>query len=250
MKKRRKKSKAACPAVREVERVPSGIDGLDKLIEGGFVKDSTIMVRGGTGTGKTLFCLQYLYNGVAKYDEAGVYLSFSESESIVCQHAARFGWDLKKLNNRDKFVVARYEPHEVANIMAQGGGTIRDIVEELDAKRLVVDSLTAYEMVFESKYKANESILAFFDLLRKWDTTTLVTSEHPVTPYNESDGRLGFLTDGLLNLYHMRNNSCRTRALEVVKMRDTFHDENINNFMITKKGLKIGRRLSHVGRKR
>lgn len=227
----------------KIERTKTGIYNLDKLSSGGFVKNSTVLVRGDTGTGKTTFCLQYLYRGAKDYGEPGVFISFSESIRAIHQHGIAYNWDLDDLIRKNELVVLRYEPHEVVNIMDQGGGSLRDTVESLGAKRLVIDSLTAYEMVFETPYQANKSILSLFEMLTKWDSTTLVTSEYPVSPQHESGGRLGFLTDGILNLYNIRKRSQRIRALEILKMRDTDHDNKVNLFKISKNGIVVSGRL-------
>ncbi|HIP74098.1 MAG TPA: ATPase, partial [Euryarchaeota archaeon] len=55
-----------------MRRVPTGIPGLDNLIQGGFPSGSTILLSGGAGTGKTIFALQYIYSGAALYNEPGV----------------------------------------------------------------------------------------------------------------------------------------------------------------------------------
>jgi circadian clock protein KaiC len=222
-----------------VERAPSGVNGLDELLEGGYVRDSTVLIRGDTGTAKTLFCLNYLYFGASEYDEPGIYITFSESEKAIHQHGNMFGWDLEGLTKKNEFSIIRYEPHEVVNIMESGGGSIRDTIESLGAKRLVIDSLSTYEMVFESKYKATESVLNLFEMLHKWDITTLVTSEFPVNISRETGGRLGYLTDGIINLYYVRVDKHKFRALEVIKMRDTKHDDKINRFEIGDTGLKV-----------
>ena len=60
----------------EVERVPSGIPLFDKYTQGGFLKNSVNLITGGAGTGKTTFVLQYLWNGLTKYKENGLFLSF------------------------------------------------------------------------------------------------------------------------------------------------------------------------------
>ncbi len=242
------KGKKACGSA-AIERIPAGIDGLDNLIEGGFVKNSTIMVRGGTGTGKTIFCLQYLYKGAVDHSEPGVYISFSESEETIYQHGISFCWDIEALVKKNMFVVARYEPHEMVSMVAEGGGSLRDIVESTGAKRIAIDSLTAYRMVFENEYKANESVLELLEMLRKWDVTAVVTSEFPVTPDSEDGGKLGFLTDGLINLYHLREDAHRLRTLEIIKMRDTNHSQSTNLFTIGKDGLKVVKELKHFGRK-
>jgi KaiC/GvpD/RAD55 family RecA-like ATPase len=232
-----------------IERMPTGIQGLDELMEGGYVKNSTILVRGDTGTAKTLFCLNFLYHGAKDHNEPGVYITFSESEKAVYQHGRMFCWDLEELAKKNKFAVIRYEPHEVANIMEEGGGSIRDTIETLGAKRLAIDSLSTYQMVFENEYKATESVLNLFELLRKWDITSLVTSEFPVSVNRESGGRLGYLTDGIINLYYVRVEKHKYRALEIIKMRDTDHDDKINRFTIEDSGLKVYQGMKMHGRK-
>ncbi len=230
----------------KLEHVLTGIPGLDQMTCGGFPKNSTIMLRGGSGTCKTNFCIQYLYMGATKYKEPGVMISFAESKNQVVQHGLSFGWDLEELENKGLFTVVRYEPHELLKITEGGGGSIRDTVESLGAKRIVIDSLTEYEMLFEKRYRTNESILNLFEMLRSWDTTTVVTSESPVSPNIGYKGRSGFLSDGIIQLYSIRQGLRRTRALEIVKMRDTCHTDQIRTFTIDKDGIKIGKELKNV----
>lgn len=230
-----------------VDRAPSGIPGLDDMICGGFVRNSTSLVRGGTGSGKTLFCLQYLYHGITQYDEPGIYLSFAESEQMVFQHGKLFGWDFESLASANKFAVIRYQPHEIVKIIDEGGGVIRDTVESLGARRLVIDSLTAYEMLFENQYRANESVLSLLEILRKWNTTSLVTSESPTSPFKDGHGRLGFLTDGILHLYSTRKGIHRQRAFEIIKMRDTAHSDEVRLFHLDTKGVRIDKRCVSLG---
>jgi len=233
----------------EIDRVPSGIPGLDKLIQGGFVRESTMLIRGGSGSGKTIFCLQYLYKGITEHDEPGVYLSFSESDELICRHGRTLDWDFRSLEEKGRFGVIRYQPHEIVKIIDEGGGTIRDTVEAMGARRLVIDSLSAYEMLFENKYKANESVLTLLEILRKWKTTALVTSETPITLSGAGKERLGFLTDGIIHLYYLREGTHRTRALEVIKMRDTSHSDEIVQFKLGKDGIALTKRLESLGGK-
>ncbi len=232
-----------------IQRIPTGIPGLDRMVGGGFVKNSSVLIRGDTGTLKTLLCLQYLYRGAIDHGDPGVFISFADSEEAIYQHGLVFDWDFKKLMDEKKFAVVHYQPHEVVKIMEEGGGVIRDTLESIGAKRIVIDSLTTYEMLFETKYRANESILDLFELLRKWNATTLVTSESPVSPGKGTTDRLGFLTDGIINLYHLRHSGKMLRALEVVKMRDTDHEEKIHQFMLDRAGLRVLGELGFLGRK-
>jgi KaiC/GvpD/RAD55 family RecA-like ATPase len=249
MAKKPSRKKPVCETISDgIIRVPSGIPGLDELIEGGIVKDSSVLVRGDTGAAKTIFSLQYLHHGAKNLDIPGVYISFAESKEATFNHGLKFGWDFCDLQKKGMFDVIRYDPHEVVKIMEEGGGLIRDTVEAIGAKRMVIDSLTAYEMFFENRYKANQSVLSLFEMLKKWDVTSIVTAELPVTLTHESRDRLGFLTEGIINLYHVRRRMSRVRAMEIIKMRDTAHDEGVNLFTITKAGLKVVRGLKDIER--
>lgn len=222
------------------DRVRVGVPGVDPLLQGGFLRSSAILLRGSTGTGKTIFCMQYLHAGITQYNEPGVLISFGESREAIYRQGLAFGWDFKKHEEQGRFLIVRYSPHEVESIIKEGGGTIRDSVEDVGAKRLVIDSLTAYSLLFENAYRADESVLDLFEMLRKWGCTSLVTSEVSASPEETSYERLGFLSDGIINLYYTRTNGRRRRALEVFKMRNTAHSDRIHPFSIGSRGLTVG----------
>ncbi|MEF8880086.1 MAG: ATPase domain-containing protein, partial [Candidatus Thermoplasmatota archaeon] len=85
-----------------MDRVKTGIDGLDDLVDGGFPKGSFAVVTGGPGTGKTIFGLQFLANGAEKYDENGLFISVEQSTEDVVSQAKQFGWDFDRLENAGK----------------------------------------------------------------------------------------------------------------------------------------------------
>jgi len=222
-----------------IERVKSGIPSLDKLINGGFEKNNSIVLKGATGVGKTIFALQYLFQGAVEFGETGMYLSFAESREAIRQTGNLFNWDFDKLEKDGKFIFSRYEPHEIKDIIASGGGSLRDVIESNKVKRLVIDSLNAYLLLFENEYEANRSVLGLFEMLHGMNCTTLVTSEDPITPSSAPTGRMGFLTDGIIHLYNIRKGQKKIHTLEVVKMRNTEHSTSLFRFGITKKGIVI-----------
>ena len=222
-----------------LHRTPTGIPGLDQVTNGGFIKNSVIIVRGGTGTCKTTMGIQFLVNGCNNCNENSAFISFSESKQSVFRAANNFGWDLEKLEKQEKFAFIKYSPYEVEKVVAEGGGTIRDTIEEINAKRLVIDSLTAYSLLFQNEYRATESILQLFDTLKSWDCTVLVTDEIEVRPQTVSAGRLGFLTDGIMHTYYLRSGNGRVRALEMIKMRYSKHSDKIVSFDLNANGIKV-----------
>src|SRR5438445_562829 len=80
-----------------IERVHTGIPGLDHVLEGGFPKGARVLIAGGAGCGKTIYCGQYLYKGATRYGEPGVYVTTEEPPQEFRSNMLRFGWDFKRI---------------------------------------------------------------------------------------------------------------------------------------------------------
>ncbi len=210
-------------------RVSTGIKGFDELIEGGFERESIVLVVGSAGTGKTLFGLQFLYEGATQFDEPGVFISFEEEKESLYKHSLSFGWDFAKIEKEEKFKLLFFKPHQVTAILEEGGGQIRDALAEVKAKRVVIDSITAYGLLFTDEYKRREKILEFFTLLRKWGVTALVICEDDPQKIEKQEGSIGFISDAIVSLYyqHDEEKGIRIHSLEVLKMRGTKHTNKV-----------------------
>ncbi len=221
----------------KVERVPTGIPGFDKLIEGGVKRKSINLVEGGAGTGKTIFCTQFLINGICKYHEPAVYINFEEEKEEFCENMLRLGWDIKQLEADNQFVFIKYAPEQIEKLLGAGGGVIRDILDRIQAKRIVVDSLTSYSMLHDAVSDKRDSLLLLFKTIKKWGCTTLVIGE-PIEdfdrhPYNIMD----YEVDSVIRLYNTREHKARNRSLEILKMRCTDHSSKTFSYSITDKGI-------------
>ncbi len=210
--------------------VPSGIPGLDELMGGPLEEASTTIVTGDPGCGKTTFLCQFLHTGAVQYGEPGVLLSFEEPSQLVFKHMQPYGFDFPSLEEQNLFASISYRPHEVKKLVEEGGGLIWDTISSLGAKRLAIDSLTSYAMLFESLYQAREAELLLFDLLRKWKCTSLLSAEGVPAPQAQGITGMEYLADGVLILHHPRHQSSRYRAIEVLKMRGRKHSEKMCPF--------------------
>ncbi len=225
----------------QLERIPSGIFGFDELIEGGIEKNSTVLVAGSAGTGKTTFGLQFLYYGAVKYNEPGILISFEESKESYYRHNAEYGWDFEDLEKKGLFRVLEYKPHQVGRLLDQGGGPIRDAINQMGAKRLVIDSITSYSLLFRDEYQQRENILKFFELLRKWNCTSIIISEMSPKEAETAKGSVGFLVDAVISLYYEKKEEkdVRVHSLEILKMRGTKHTNKVCALNFEKEGIKI-----------
>ena len=133
-----------------IELTKTGIDGLDDILNGGIVRNSTTLVSGNPGAGKSLLGLQFVYNGVDEFDEKGIYLTFEENESDLREAAESIGFerwqeyvDDGKITVYDKQVLLR------ENDFSSSLEILLDDLDEDDYKRLVLDSLTMFQLFFE-----------------------------------------------------------------------------------------------------
>lgn len=229
------------PAQKVIERVSTGVESFDELIEGGFEKGSVVLFVGAPGTGKTIFALQFLYYGVTVSKEPGIYITFEEDKESLYRHALVFGWDFMALEQKNLLRVLEYRPHQVEKLMKEGGGPIKDAINEIGAKRLVVDSITSYALLFHDEYVKRQSILEFFDLLHKWGTTTIVISETTAGKHLTKADSLGFLSDAIIALYYRKEGGKgpRVHCCEILKMRGTKHTNKILALGFEANGIKV-----------
>ena len=110
-------AKKTSPAPRngDVDRLSTGIPGLDKFLEGGFVKGSTVLLTGGAGTGKTIFCIQFLLEGLRK-GERCLYITLEESPEDIINDCARFGWDLASYLDKGLLTIEYKDPFEMIDV--------------------------------------------------------------------------------------------------------------------------------------
>jgi circadian clock protein KaiC len=87
---------------REIKRVKTGILPLDELIGGGFPKSELVLLAGYAGTGKTIFCTEFIYHGAVQYNEKGVYAVLEGYSSAFEKNMRRLGYDLERLETENK----------------------------------------------------------------------------------------------------------------------------------------------------
>lgn len=224
---------------RHLTRIPTGIAEFDKLVGGGFVKKSNNLVAGSAGSGKTIFAIEYLIRGIRQYGEVGMYLTFEERKESLYEDMMEFGWDLATYEREGKFIFLHYKPEQMMKIITEGGGVIDSIIQDSKVKRLVIDSITSFALLYKDALAKKEAALGLFELISKWGVTCLMTSEEE-SPYEKTmAATLEFEVDSIILMYHLKVGGKRERAIEILKMRGTDHSQNTVLLDITNDGIKI-----------
>ena len=226
-----------------IERVTTGIEGLDALIEGGLIKGRSFLVAGEPGTGKTLLSLQYILDGIKK-GEKGVYVSIDEKPAHLIEDAASIGWDLKKhIDNGDLQILDVSNYFSEARLGKEGKINVSTITTELNkhvkklgAKRLVIDPIAPLISKHELLYEIQEYIRCLIFMIEELtECTTLFTSHIPVGSSKMSRyGMEEFIVSGIILLRIVKPTNKYVRTLFVRKMRSTKTDLAEYSFDITK----------------
>jgi len=228
-----------------MKQISSGTPGLDELLGGGFPARRNILISGSSGTGKTMLGMQFLNAGVA-HGEAGLLISFEQDEDKLTEDFLETGIDINALKKTGKFRVIGGAIGAIQKAQEQTKAKkedihseIRRVITDLNAKRVVVDSVNLYFMLFSDPEK-RDALAQLSALLSELKCTALLTSEVPEGSKKlSSHGFEEFVVDGAIVLYRIAFENTFERAAAVVKMRGINHSKAIRAVKITNEGLKI-----------
>ena len=221
-----------------IERVPTGIYGLDDLLEGGIPRGRIVALTGSAGSGKTTFGFQFLQHGISSCDEAGVYVTLEEEEADLYHDMGRYGWDLPGQIRDKKLVILKSPiPFEIDAPLSVDEllDEIHRAVTQVNARRIVFDSVAALGLPYTDLVSLRRDVLRLCSMLRELGCTTLLTTERPD---NTSITRFGieqFVAQGAILLHVAQT----YRGIEIRKMRGTRHDTNVHRMRITDRGLVV-----------
>ena len=233
----------------EYPRVKSGIAGLDTMLKGGFPKGRAILVRGTPGLGKTIFCTQFLYKG-AEQGERGMFVSLEESSEQLVREMYLVGMDLREMekDGRITFIDAspiRNIPGEVKFGGMQVGKRdfslvalakkIKATFEEKKPDRIVIDPLTALSIQYPNDTERRLMVLDLIEVLTQTRATCLLTEEMQIGGPRIEE----YSVHGVILLRSMRAGINTVKTMEIVKMRESKHDDQPRLYQITDNGIVV-----------
>jgi circadian clock protein KaiC len=223
-----------------LERVRTGVHAFDELVMGGLPRGRTTVVGGTPGSGKTIFATQFLAHGIMTYGENGVLVTFEEPPGDIESNMRGFGWDLAQWRQDQRLAIVDASPpakeeliigdFDLVGLLSR----IRHAAQLVDAKRVVLDSLTQLfdHFIGDPKILRRE-IFRISDVLKTAGLTVLMTAER-ATEFGEiTRHRLEeFIADNVIILRNVLQREKRRRTIEVLKMRGSRHAEGEAPFTI------------------
>ncbi|MCX6773047.1 MAG: hypothetical protein NTV88_04750 [Candidatus Micrarchaeota archaeon] len=230
--------KAMAGDQRPMERVNTGIGGLDELLEGGIPTGSLNLLAGRLGTGRMIFGLQYLYYGAKEKDEPGVFVSLEKEPESVVDIMKSIGWDPDELIEKKMLSIIKPDMHRFENLKE----SIIDSIDRIGAKRVVIKPFSLLTAYFDNVYDVRKALSDLRREMKRMDCTMIA-----VTDIKEGDASFSstgfeeFVANGVivLDFQAKKDSNEFTRTLLVRKMERTNHSLKLVPFEITKKGIEV-----------
>lgn len=228
------------------ERVSFGIEALDNMISGGLLRGSANLLEGAPGTGKTTLAMQYIYNGIIKYDEPGLIITFEEFPQQYYHDALQFGWDFKKMEAQEKLKLLFSDPQTTLAEFDKMDGELVTLVESMGIKRVVIDSMTHFESMAIDPYELRDLERRLINALKREGVTSVLLRENDnlLGQVSQVNSKIPFIVDSYTLLRYVEIDSAIAKALCILKMRGSDHQKDIRCFRITSHGIEVESKFS------
>ncbi|MCY0859580.1 MAG: KaiC domain-containing protein [Sulfolobaceae archaeon] len=230
-------------------RLSTGIPEFDKLIEGGIPQGFFVAITGEPGTGKTIFSLHFIAEGLKEGDLC-IYVTTEESRDSIIRQAKQFGWDFeeyieKKLiiidalmkEKNDEWSLTELTPEELINKIVEAKQKLG-----YGRARLVIDSVSA--LFLDKPAMARKISYQLKRVLNKWNFTIYATSQYAITTSQAFGFGVEHVADGIIRFMRRIRDGELKRYIIIEKMRQTDHDKHVWEIDIQKgKGLVLKGKL-------
>ncbi|MFW9979948.1 MAG: RAD55 family ATPase [Candidatus Thorarchaeota archaeon] len=240
------------------ERISSGIEGLDQLLNGGYIKGRSMLIAGGPGTGKSIITWHFIFDAIKKGQKA-VLLSLDESSDIIIEDMKAFGWNPdaaiaeKKLailsgtlrlvptESGYDYLIAFEHPlfREKPFTVPRLADLVKQKAEETQATHIVVDGLGPLLEFAGNRFEVRQMVYGFMRELVLQNTTVLLTHELRSLSGAQNDEMPYFICDGVIKLDTIYATGDYIRTLRVIKLRGANHVMKPVMFRIQNDGIEV-----------
>jgi len=231
--------------------VKTGIPGFDSTLSVGLKKNSSVIVSGPPGSGKTTFGLQFIYSGAKEFDEPGVYISLSQSIDEIKNDCKSFGWDIEDLIAKEKILMIDLRPFKIKDeVVGRDDSLYRgeqipfehltkfilNSIKKIKAKRIVIDSISILGMQYSDKFYMRQGLQGMMQSLENFDATSLLISEFSE---NNEIPLEWFVTSGIIQLDNQIIDDKMRRTIKIAKLRGIKHSEQVHSLELGSNGLYV-----------
>lgn len=224
-------------------RLTSGSSILDSMCQGGFFRDSIVLISGATGTGKTLMATSFISG--ATENERSLFFAFEESKDQLYRNADGWGVDFQKMEDDGRLMVVCVYPEMTG--LEEHLIRMKSAIKEFKPTRIAVDSLSALERGATIK-GFREFVIGLTSFIKQNEIVGVFTSVTPSLMGGPSitEAHISTITDSIILLRYVELFGEISRGIAVLKMRGSGHDKEIREFAIDQQGMHIGKPFKNI----
>lgn len=232
----------------EVPKLEVGIPGFDHIAKGGMPEGRTTLVSGTAGSSKTVFSVQFLAEGIRRYNQPGVFVTFEENPQSISRNVAGFGWDIPAWERAGQWAYVDGTQHGEVETVLTGKfdlsallARVEPAVKRVGARRVAMDSLGAVFTQFPDDSTVRRELFRIATALRSMGVTSVMTAER-TEEYGEiaRNGVEEFVSDNVIILRNVLEGERRRRTIEILKFRGASHQKGEFPFtLIPGEGLSV-----------
>lgn len=231
-------------------KIRTGIPGFDLIIDGGLKQGKTIVLAGEPGSGKSTFGMQFLHNGALDFDEPGIYVTLNQSPQELISDFRGYGWHIERLIDEEKIMIIDARPFKSDEDLFESADMLYDSepfpfthltqlilqgIKKINAKRLVIDSLSVLSMQYGNQFNTRQGIQKMVTELDEKQCTSIFISEN----LDSKTPPEWYVASGIVLLNHIQKSNTMERSIQVIKMRGTKHSEQTYPIRFNENGYQV-----------
>ena len=220
------------------ESIPSGVAGLDAVLEGGIERSQVTIITGPTGVGKTTLGTQFIKEASARGERSVIY-TFEETIEILCRRCEGVGMPVRAMIESGELSVVEIEPlHYTPDQFAI---MVREEVEALDARVVMIDSTAGYRLSMQGR-EIVPHLHALAKYLKNMGVTVILIDEMAEITggFRATNSEVSYLADNIIFLRYVELEGELRRVVGVLKKRTTDFQKQLRELSITSAGLVVG----------
>jgi circadian clock protein KaiC len=233
--------------VKGQRRLSTGVSELDAMLGGGIPEGDSLLLSAPSGGGKSTLATRFIAEGL-RQGEPGIVAVFEETPSEYVQRAAMFGLDFEKPQKDGTLKIIYIRPLDLS--VDETVHEIVNAIKTIGCKRLVIDSLTGFEMALAPGFRTDfrESLYRMIATLTRLGVTIISTVEieETFTAMDLSNFSVSFLSDDIVRMRYVSINDQLRKMITVVKMRRSAHSHDMREYEITARGMVIGQPIRYL----
>lgn len=231
-------------------KIRTGIPGFDLIVDGGLKQGKTIVLSGESGSGKSTFGMQFLHNGALDFDESGIFVTLTQSPQDLLSDFRGYGWEIERLIDEEKIMIIDARPFKMNEEVFDSADMLFDSepfpfthltqlilqgIKKINAKRLVIDSLSVLSMQYGNQFNTRQGIQKMINALDEKNCTSIFISENLDTRTPPE----WYAASGIVLLNHVQKANTMERSIQVIKMRGTRHSEQTYPIRFNENGYQV-----------